>query len=249
MSIRRVWIHAVGLCVVAALGLAGCATAPAPIANESHMDDWGGPIADDAEITAESVQRTEMMHQRAQFELRVGPSFTFDLFDPSAETHTEDSYVAGFKFQLEAVKNLYLGLSFDWAQHDVDPASVPALADPIQRISFYDRLTVLGNMDYDIPLSDDRHPWIIRLGFGGGVAIILPESVNSAQKVADVYQIVFRPSIGVRWPFHDNWLLFAEAYYDIIPERSLETTESQTISGERPVFSNGAIIFGIALQW
>ena len=251
MSIRRGWIRALGCCWFLALATTGCnTTGSAPIESRTHVDDWGGDIDDDSPITLEQIQQQEMLHQRAQFELRAGPTFPFDLFDPGGDPLTDISFVIGGKGSIEVAKNLYFSISADWSNLEVEEESSPAQREPIQNIEDYDRVSVLGGMDYDIPLGDTPDSLLLRLGFGIGAAIILPDSVDSAQEVQEIYQVLFRPAIGLRWPIADNWLLFGEAYYDIVPQRDIETTQDLTIGGnDDAIFGSGSLIFGVSFVW
>ena len=68
-------------------------------------------------------------------------------------------------------------------------------------------------------------------------------------KVEDMYQIMFRPTIGLRYPISEHLLIFSELNYDIVPERSLGTSEFREIVGNRAIFSAGTVIFGLSYQW
>jgi hypothetical protein len=68
-------------------------------------------------------------------------------------------------------------------------------------------------------------------------------------KIEDVYQIMIRPSIGLRFPVSDNLLLFSELSYDIVPERRMAFETDVAVAGQRAIFSSGALLFGVSLQW
>ena len=93
------------------------------------------------------------------------------------------------------------------------------------------------------------------MGMGIGMTFIdfntLPSFTSNPQfgKIEDLYQIMFRPSIGLRLPVSENLLLFSELSYDIVPERRIAFETDVAVAGERAIFSSGALIFGVSLQW
>ena len=68
-------------------------------------------------------------------------------------------------------------------------------------------------------------------------------------KIEDVYQIMIRPSIGLRLPVSENLLIFSELSYDIVPERRIAFATDVAVAGERAIFSSGALLFGVSLKW
>jgi len=267
MLVSRDAMRAFGWILVLTFSMVGCQSTPEQIASKTHSDDFGEVVPDKEEITIEAVQKSEMMHQRAQFELRLGGSFPFDLFDPGRDPHI-DSFgengpfdgsgaiqgVIGSKLQLEAAKNIYLGLSFDFTDHTVETGG----GEQIFAVSGFDRLSVLGTIDYDIPLNTTGalDGLMLRVGMGMGMTVVdfntLPQylpPLGTQGKVEDIYQIMFRPSIGLRLPVSDNLLFFSEFTYDIVPEKSMAFETNIAIAGERAIFSSGAIIVGLSLQW
>ena len=60
---------------------------------------------------------------------------------------------------------------------------------------------------------------------------------------------MIRPSIGLRLPVSENLLIFSELSYDIVPERRIAFATEVAVDGPRPIFSSGALLFGISLQW
>ena len=265
MLVSRDAMRAFGLILLLALSMVGCQSAPEQIASKVETDDFGGVLPNKEDITVESVQKAEMMHQRAQAEFRLGPSFPFDLFDPGRDPFTKIGIVGGGKLQLETAKDIYMGLSVDWTDNVIeeqppglglrDPATGNFIVGPSEQIFAvrgYDRLSVLGTVDYDIPLTEDSEGLLLRMGMGIGMTFIDfntdPDRFNG-EKIEDVYQIMFRPSIGLRLPVSENLLIFSELSYDIVPERRIAFETEVAVDGPRPIFSSGALLFGISLQW
>ena len=254
MLVSRDAMRAFGLILLLALSMVGCQSAPEQIVSKVETDDFGGVLPNKEEITVESVQKAEMMHQRAQAEFRLGPSFPFDLADPGRDPHVKIGIAGGGKLQLETAKNIYMGLSVDWTDNIVE-ANTGGLGEQIFAVRGYDRLSVLGTLDYDIPLTEDSDGLLLRMGVGIGMTIIdfntLPNFLENPLfgKIEDVYQIMIRPSIGLRLPVSENLLVFSELSYDIVPERRIAFETEVAVAGPRPVFSSGALLFGISLQW
>jgi hypothetical protein len=254
MLVSRDAMRAFGLILLLALSMVGCQSAPEQITSKVETDDFGGALSNKEEITVESVQKAEMMHQRAQAEFRLGPSFPFDLADPGRDPHTKIGIVGGGKLQLETAKNIYMGLSVDWTDNVVE-ANTAGVGEQVFAVRGYDRLSVLGTLDYDIPLTEDSEGLLLRMGVGIGMTFIdfntLPSFTSNPQfgKIEDIYQIMFRPSIGLRFPVSDNLLLFSELSYDIVPERRMAFETDVAVAGQRAIFSSGALLFGVSLQW
>ncbi|MFP6631837.1 MAG: hypothetical protein VCD16_04330 [Planctomycetota bacterium] len=254
MLVSRDAMRAFGLILLLALSMVGCQSAPEQIASKVETDDFGGVLPNKEEITVESVQKAEMMYQRAQAEFRLGPSFPFDLVDPGRDPYTKIGIVGGGKLQLETAKNIYMGLSVDWTDNVVE-ANTGGIGEQIFAVRGYDRLSVLGTLDYDIPLTEDSEGLLLRMGMGIGMTFIdfntLPSFTSNPQfgKIEDVYQIMFRPSIGLRLPVSENLLLFSELSYDIVPERRIAFATDVAVAGQRAIFSSGALLFGVSLQW
>ncbi len=254
MLVSRDAMRAFGLILLLALSMVGCQSAPEQIVSKVETDDFGGVLPNKEEITVESVQKAEMMHRRAQAEFRLGPSFPFDLADPGRDPHTKIGIAGGGKLQLETAKNIYMGLSVDWTDNVVE-ANTGGIGEQIFAVRGYDRLSVLGTLDYDIPLTEDSDGLLLRMGVGIGMTVIdfntLPDFQDneSFTKIEDVYQIMIRPSIGLRLPVSENLLIFSELSYDIVPERRIAFATEVAVDGPRPIFSSGALLFGISLQW
>ncbi|MEE3180591.1 MAG: hypothetical protein VX288_01680 [Planctomycetota bacterium] len=251
MLVSRDAMRTFGWILALTLSMAGCQSAPEQITSKDVSDDFGEVLPNQEEITVESVQSKEMLHQRAQAEFRLGPAFAFDLFDPGRDPHTDVGILGGGKLQLETAKNIYMGLSVDWTDAVVEQ-NTAGLGEQIFAVKGYDRLSVLGTIDYDIPINDNPDGLILRLGMGVGMCFV---DFNSAPNFAndtieDIYQIMFRPSIGLRYPVSEHLLLFSELTYDIVPEKTMATRgDFQTSQGPRAILSAGTVLFGVSYQW
>ena len=250
MLVSRDAMRTFGWILALTLSMAGCQSAPEQITSKDVSDDFGEVLPNQEEITVESVQNKEMLHQRAQVEFRLGPAFAFDLFDPGRDPHTDVGILGGGKLQLETAKNIYMGLSVDWTDAIVEQ-NTAGLGEQIFAVKGYDRLSVLGTIDYDIPINDNPDGLILRLGMGVGMCFV---DFNSAPNFAndtieDIYQIMFRPSIGLRYPVSEHLLLFSELTYDIVPERTMATQSDAAILGQRSILSAGTVLFGVSYQW
>jgi hypothetical protein len=247
MSMRRFCELSILLGLAALVGLDGCAIAQRSVAPCQLEDDFGLPT-DDRTITPDSVQQEEMFQQRVQLELKAGPSFPFDIFNPGNDTRTDIGPTLGAKGSFEVDKNLFLGLSFDWARHNVENA----VGEQIGVIALYDKFNFLVNADYDIPLWQGSDAMFLRVGAGVGMVVIGPRDAGRTQNVETVLQFVFRPTIGIRYPLSEKILIFSELSYDFVPERSLTVKQfgdDVRVGGERAAFDSGAIWFGVAFQW
>jgi hypothetical protein len=256
MLVSRDTMRTFGWILALTLSMAGCQSAPEQITSKSISDDFGEVLPNQEEITVESVQNKEMLHQRTQFELRLGPAFAFDLADPGRNPYTDSVIQGGAKLQIERAKNIYWGLSFDWtdALTVADPSTgATVVEDEIFAVKGYDRLSVLGTVDWDIPVSEDPDGLLLRLGVGIGMCVIdftkSDEWLAEDGKIEDIYQIMFRPSIGLRYPVSEHLLIFSELSYDIVPERKMGTSTNANIGGPRAVFSAGTVIVGVSCQW
>ena len=74
MLVSRDAIRAFGWILALTLSMVGCQGAPEQIPSKGFTDDFGGDVPTREEITVESVQDKEMLHQRAQAEFRLGTS-------------------------------------------------------------------------------------------------------------------------------------------------------------------------------
>lgn len=235
---------------VAALAFAGCRTTRPvdSIPDPTFEDDFGS--TSDAPITEESVAREEMLFERAQFELRFGGQFPFDILRPSEDSNIDPGLGVGAKFAYEVEKNVFLGFLVDWTFHDVQDPGEVAGANQIDQIEDFQKWNFLLTFDYDVPLTESRNPLILRLGAAAGVNLEKFNERDASLNTFDTFvSFIFRPSIGLRFPIAEHLLLFGELSYDLIPERDLETNESAEVSGIAPVFSDGGIWVGLAYEW
>lgn len=247
MSTHRLWSLSLASFSLLLLGL-GCQS-PATIDPLEREDSFG---IRSAEINEETVYKAEMLHQRAQLELKGGVSIPWDFFDPSEDPLTDPGAVVGTKFDFEVAKNVFLGASFDWVRHQVeDPSGPLGTADEaVQHMEAYDRYVFMGNFDYDIPLGDEELSPILRLGAGVGMMTIQPiDRFSGDRKVETFFNVVIRPTLGIRFPLDDNFLLFLEGTYDIVPRRTLHTVDDDRIRGSKPIFGAGMFWLGVAFQW
>ena len=259
MLVSRDTMCTFGWILALTLSMAGCQSAPEQITSKSISDDFGEVLPNQEEITVESVQNKEMLHNRAQAEFRLGPAFAFDLFDPTRDAYTDVGITAGGKLQLETAKNIYMGLSVDWTDANVQEGVVLPIGpggqpgeEQILGVVGYDRLSILGTIDYDIPVTETRDGLILRLGMGVGMCFV---DFNSSDQftgnaaIEDIYQIMFRPSIGLRYPVSEHLLIFSELTYDIVPERTMATQDDEALLGPRAILSAGTVLFGVSYQW
>ena len=254
MLVSRDAMRTFGWILALTLSMAGCQSAPEQITSKDVSDDFGEVLPNQEEITVESVQNKEMLHQRAQVEFRLGPAFAFDLFDPLRDAHTDAASIKGLgqigsKLQLETAKNIYMGLSVDWTDANVDEGG----GEQIFAVQGYDRLSILGTVDYDIPVNEDPDGLILRLGMGIGMCFVdfntRPGGAFDGDPIEDIYQIMFRPSIGLRYPISEHLLLVGELSYDIVPERTMASQADFAAGGQRSILSAGTVLFGVSYQW
>jgi hypothetical protein len=228
----------------ALLALQGCRSTSDRLAMFRDEDDFGLGGRD---LDAETVQMSDMLRQRAFIDLKAGLLLPFDVFQPSDDLQTGEALALGTKFGFEAFKNLYFHIAFDYAKQNVDAPADPLFATPIQNMEDFRRYNFLLGFDYDIPLWDDPMAMLFRFGASAGLVIVDPME-RFGTKLDSVYNFVFRPAIGLRFPVHQNVLIFTEATYDLIPERHL-TGEGARIIDERPNFSTGGLWLGVAFTW
>ena len=192
MLVSRDAMRAFGLILLLALSMVGCQSAPEQIASKVETDDFGGVLPMKEEISVESVQKAEMMHRRAQAEFRLGPSCPFDLADPGRDPHTKIGIAGGGKLQLETAKNIYMALSVDWTDNVVE-ANTGGIGEQIFAVRGYDRLSILGTLDYDIPLTEDPGQ---RAGLRSGPldGLLLRIEVVLARTILCLHRALQRPA-------------------------------------------------------
>jgi hypothetical protein len=213
-----------------------------------YTDDLGEPVAREP-ITASTVGETQMLKRRMLFEVRGGVSVPLPTYEDNDFTLGP---LIGAKIELETVKNLFFGLSFDWSEQDVDngvssvvtdPEQLPGVT-PDQLFELTNRYNILAVFDYDIVLVRDtigkETPLLFRFGAGAGLTII--DGTEDPQVTFDIktfYGFLFRPAIGLRWVFHPNILLFGEVSYDFVIPNDIYAE-----SGGEDVRIDGNVDFG-----
>ena len=225
-----------------------------------YTDDLGEPVAREP-ITASSVGETQMLKRRMLFELRGGVSVPLPTYEDNDFTLGP---LLGAKIELETVKNLFFGLSFDWAEQDVDngvssvvsnPEQLPGVG-PDQLFELLDRYNILAVFDYDIVLVKDTidkdTPLLFRFGAGAGLTII--DGKEDPQVNFDIktfYGFLFRPAVGLRWQFHPNILVFGELSYDfVIPNRIYADVNGEDVRVDGTIdFGSLNLILGIGFQF
>jgi hypothetical protein len=191
----------------------------------AFTDDLGEPVAREP-LTESTVGETQMLKRRLLLEVRGGVSVPLPTYEDNEFT---PGPFAGVKLELETVKNLYFGISFDWAEQGVDedvstvvddPEQLPGVG-PDQLFERLDRYSILAVFDYDIVLMRDTidkdTPFMFRFGAGAGLIII--DGTEDPQVSFDIktfYGFLFRPAVGLRWQFHPSILAFCEVSYDFV---------------------------------
>jgi hypothetical protein len=225
-----------------------------------YTDDLGEPVGREP-ITASTVGETQMLKRRMIIELRGGVSVPLPTYEDNDFTLGP---LIGAKIELEAVKNLYFGLSFDWAEQDVDDGVSTVVSDPEQLpgvtpdqlFELTDRYSILAVFDYDIVLVRDtigkETPLLFRFGAGAGLIII--DGKEDPQVNFDIktfYGFLFRPAIGIRWVFHPNILVFGEMSYDfVIPNDIYADSGGEDVRIDGNVdFGSLNLIVGIGFQF
>jgi hypothetical protein len=225
-----------------------------------YTDDLGQPVGREP-IDESTVGETEMLKRRLLFELRGGASVPLPYFEDNEFT---PGPLLGFKLELETVKNLYFGLSFDWSQQDVDEGVSSIVVDPDQLPGvgpdqLFDQTTrynVLAVFDYDIVLVQDTigkdTPFMFRFGAGAGLVVIDgEEDPQVAFDIKTFYGFALRPAVGLRWQFHPNILAFTELSYDFVFPDEIEARisgEDSTIDGDVD-FATLNLIVGIGFTF
>ena len=227
---------------------------------------------EDTDTILEREYREQMLHVRTIAEGRGSIVFPVD-------SNVEIGFGGAFKGEIEVQKNLYLGMEIGYVSHDIDetaedvldrfnagdPAAEVAVAglDTLQWLDNFERINILFLFDYDIPFWDEPTAPIFRFGAGVGAALVLGDEVDSTTFAADIdadrvwSQILFRPSLGLRFPVHPNILLFADASYDWIPADTYtvtadlgpDPTRKRTKVGSDVDFSGFNLAFGLAFVW
>ena len=209
----------------------------------------------------EEFERTTMVHRRANLDLRLGGFFPVD-------SDFNTSLSLGFTGEIEVYKNLYLGLSFDYADMDVDSVSEEEVKNgtlptgtgarnPERWFERFDRYSFLFLFDRDVPIvQSDEHDLMFRWGLGLGVVImdgeiasIFPEQGLDVDGRTYV-NFLARPKIGLHYRFFENYLAFLALGYDFVPEDSLTVNINSNRTKLGDVDASGFTIFsGLGFTW
>lgn len=216
-------------CCFLVLLFAGCNSAPDTIEPPDYEDDFGAKF-DSEPITEDSVAEMTMMHQRAQADLEVGAVIPI-------ESKVDTDVIVGGKFNYEVFKNLFMGLSFSYANMDINDGAGDDLnsdldgLDGIQTFDNYDQWNIFANFDYDIPLtrpSANLGALTFRAGLGAGVVIIDGEEdsflkgqlkqAGTKFEIQPFAAFILRPALQLRARVWEHGLAFVSVSYDWIPE-------------------------------
>jgi len=207
----------------------------------------------------EEFERTTMVHRRTNFDLRLGGFFPVD-------SDFNTSLSLGFTGEIEVSKNLYFGLSFDYADMDVDSVSVEEVAiltgaaagDTERWFERFDRYSLLFLFDRDVPIvQSDEHDLTFRWGLGLGVVVMDGEIASVfPEQGLDVdgrtyVNFLARPKIGLHYKFLENYLAFLALGYDFVPEAAMTVNiQSSRTKVEGDVDASGFTIFsGLGFTW
>lgn len=217
------------------LSVIGCAGGPegaetAPYGTDDiYEDDLGGLEDGQPEITPETVSEDMMLHRRTQVEPYIGVVMPVG--------HFEVGPMLGIKGQMEALKDVFWGISFDWVTQTVDErisdlgSSQELLsAEPDQFYDYVNRYNMLLFLDYDIPLMRDLggkdKPLKLRLELGMGAAIVDgDEDETIAFSDIDIetyYGFLLRPAFDLRWQIWEHGLVSLGAGYDFVAPREID---------------------------
>lgn len=204
--------------------VAGCQTRGEVQGDQRFEDDFGTEL-EAPPITAASVSESMMLHRRARFEPLIGVAVpVFGNFDPGP--------MAGVRGEMEAVKDIFWGISFDWVHNEVGEgvddilASGGSLAsaDADQWYESIDRYNLLITLSYDTVLERDflgkGTPLSLRIGLGLGTAIVLanddPAIARRGYHVFDYYGFLARPEVDLHWQILDWGRIVFGIGYDFV---------------------------------
>ncbi len=261
MLIRRSrWIRL--FCLFLAVGaFYGCQT-PMTVEDYYYQDE---------KSFNKQLGQNEMLHQRAIVDLKA--NFLVPL-----DTDFDIGVGPSIKGELEVYPNLFMGLELGYMTQNTDEDASDVLAqfrsnpnsqaalnaaanlDAEQWMESFDRFNILFLFDYDIPFwEEDPNAPIFRFGVGLGAVIITAEEVP-ADTFAESFdsrvftQFLARPSVGIRYPVHENILLFGELALDLIPSDNMSVSgplfdSDRTDLDGQVNFSGLNLGFGIAFTW
>lgn len=232
----------------------GCVSTVKPLDPPEHRDDFGIPT-ETQPITSESVSETQMLHRRTQIEVKGHAVIPTGFFQSNS---FEVGPGVGMKAGIEVAKNFFANFSFDYAHitqgdgvSEVSPGNPAALGD-IEPDQFYKELhryNFLIGLDHDWTIAKsfitDSSPLKLRLGGGAGLTVIegeldsLLKASDPSMRIIDYYGFLLRLGGSVRWEVTDQFILFAEAGYDLVAPFTIEIKQS----GQRSEL-DGDIDFG-----
>jgi len=197
--------------------------------------------ADDQDDIEGQVERSMMFTQHARIDPKTG--FRIPIND-KIDIATPADIVTGIQAAFEAIdRGIWFGLEFDYSLFQIASGVNPDLVtgDTEGLMTEFDRYDILFTFDYDIPLGDhlpdveksgfDFYSPVFTFGLGLGAAIINAAETDAARetrKFDPEYAFLARPTVGFRFPFHENMGLFAQASYDFVPEFQMEGVLRQT---------------------
>ncbi|HVR75129.1 MAG TPA: hypothetical protein VMT52_12385 [Planctomycetota bacterium] len=218
----------------------GCVSTVKPLDPPEHRDDFGIPT-ESQPITAESVSETQMLHRRTQIEVKGHAVIPTGFFQSNS---FEVGPGVGMKAGIEVAKDFFANFSFDYAhitqgdgvsQVVSDPNSLGGI-EPDQLYEEFHRYNFLIGLDHDWTVAksflNDNSPLKLRFGGGAGLTVIEGEvdsflksqieAGGSSIKIVDYYGFLLRLSGSVRWEVTDQFILFAEAGYDLVAPFTIE---------------------------
>ncbi len=242
--------HKRGVVYLSLLGMLAFGCRTVPVAQFSEFEE--------GEDIEGLVVRTEMMKHRGRAEPKTGIMIPINT---SFDIATPADGVSGIKASYEAIqKGMFFGIEFNYVNFESkspitrgSSQAVQLAADTEDLMKEFDRYQMMLTWDYDIPLGESLYSPIFRFGIGLGAVAIHPHEAdgNTLIDIDDFFMFVGRPSVGFRFPFHENIAGFIEANYDFIPEGQL-TGEfgNQTVDvGDKVDFSSGNVWIGLSFEW
>lgn len=173
-----------------------------------------------APITPRTVSETMMLYRNTRLEVDAG------FYVPMGEF--EIGPTVGVRGEIEVTKDVFSGLSFDWAYQKVTPPGSSGPTDPEQFYEEIQRHNFLVNLAYDWILlrgtgSEDA-PIALRLGIGGGATLIRGDTdevgASVGHKVLDHWAMLIRPSVDIHWRVWPHGRLLAGVGFDwVYPEK------------------------------
>lgn len=179
------------------------------------LEDVEGPP-----ITPRTVSETMMLYRNARLEVDAGFYVPMGKF--------EIGPMAGARGEIEVTKDVFSGLSFDWAYQDVTSPGPSGPTDPEQFYEEIERHNFLVTLAYDWVLAKDfgkeDAPLALRLGIGGGATLIRGDTdkigAPIGHKVLDHWAMLIRPSVDAHWRVWPHGRVLAGVGFDwVYPEK------------------------------